>query len=68
MLCDLQVDGATYDCVMKSAVLIGRVINLEQHARHLTNRREEEFVTALASIAAEEEGVAITDVEVVSPD
>ena len=51
---------------MKRTALIGRVFDLEQNSRHLTNRREEEFVVALASIAAEEEGVPITDVEVVS--
>ena len=45
---------------------MGRVVDLEQNSRHLTNRREEEFAMALAGIAAEEEGVPIRDVEVVS--
>ena len=66
MIC--QVDGETYDCVMKRTALIWRVYDLEQNSRHLTYRREEEFVVALAGIAAEEEGVSITDVEVVSAD
>lgn len=51
---------------MKRTALMGRVVDLELNSRHLTNRREEEFVRALAGIAAEEEGVPITDVEVVS--
>ncbi len=55
-----------YDFAPKPSTLIGRVGSLEQNARHLTNRREEEFGLALVNIAAVEEGVPSTSVELVS--
>ncbi len=56
------MEGSQYEAVLRGGGIYSRVADLEQHTRHLINRREDEFGEALLPIIAAAEGVPITAV------
>lgn len=68
VLVSAQDEGAEYIGVPRLTTMVKRIVTLEHHGRHLSDRRENEFGLALAQTAAAEEGVKEEQVELVSCD